>query len=79
MTFYETLSYVLETKGITPAEISAKTGINQSYFSKLKSGHMKDVTWDKALKIIAALEMTPNEFQEVSYYIMNTESDADES
>lgn len=79
MTFYETLSYVLEEKGISPAEISAKTGINQSYFSKLKSGHMKDVTWDKALKIIAALEMTPNEFQEVSYYLMKIGGDDDES
>ena len=71
MTFYETLAYVLDDKGITPAELSAKTGINQSYFSKLKSGHMKDVTWDKALTIIDALDMTPNEFQEVSYHVIS--------
>ena len=70
MTFYETLAYVLDEKGITPAELSAKTGINQSYFSKLKSGHMKDVTWDKALTIIAALDMTPNEFQSVEYSVI---------
>lgn len=62
MTFYETLSIAMETKGLTPAELSARTGIHQSYFSKLKSGHTKDVTWEKALLIIAALEMTPDEF-----------------
>lgn len=75
MTFYETLAYVLDEKGITPAELSAKTGINQSYFSKLKSGHMKDVTWDKALTIIAALDMTPNEFQKVEYSVVKLGDD----
>ena len=73
MTFYETLAYVLDEKGITPAELSAKTGINQSYFSKLKSGHMKDVTWDKALTIIAALDMTPNDFNNISYHVISLE------
>lgn len=71
MTFYEILSHVLDEKGMTPAELSAKTGINQSYFSKLKSGHTKDVTWEKALTIIAALDMTPNEFSEVKYAVVS--------
>lgn len=66
MTFYETLAIVMKDKGITAADICAKTGIHASYFSKLKSGHTKDVTWEKALVIIAALDMTPNEFYELS-------------
>jgi len=65
MTFYETLCEALKLKGMTASELSTKTGINQSYFSKLKSGYMKDVTWEKALTIIAALGMTPNEFYEM--------------
>ena len=66
MTFYETLACVLQEKGMTAAELSAKTGIGQPYFSRLKSGKTKDVTWEKALVIIAALEMTPSEFYEYS-------------
>lgn len=62
MTFYETLARVLNEKGMTAAELSAKTGIGQPYFSRLKSGKTKDVTWEKALVIIAALDMTPDEF-----------------
>ena len=62
MTFYETLVIAMDEKGFTPADISAKTGINQSYFSKLKSGHMQDVTWEKAIAIITAIGMTPDEF-----------------
>ena len=75
MTFYETLAFILDEKGIKPADLSAKSGIDQSYFSKLKSGHTKDVTWEKALKIIDALDMTPNEFHDVSYYIMSLDGD----
>ena len=71
MTFYETLAYVLDEKGVSPAELSAKTGIHQSYFSKLKSGHTKDVTWEKALKIISALDMTPNDFNNISYHVVS--------
>ena len=75
MSFYETLAYILDEKEMSPAELSAKTGIDQSYFSKLKSGYMKDVTWDKALTIIAALEMTPNDFQEISYHVISYDND----
>ena len=64
MTFYETLACVLKEKGMTAADLSAKTGIGQPYFSRLKSGKTKDVTWEKALTIIDALDMTPNEFYE---------------
>ena len=71
MSFYETLAYILEEKDMSPSELSARSGIDQSYFSKLKSGYMKDVTWDKALTIIDALDMTPNEFQEVSYHVIS--------
>ena len=62
MTFYETLEIAMLSRGLRAADICAKTGINAAYFSKLKSGHTKDVTWEKALMIIAALDMTPDEF-----------------
>ena len=65
MTFYETLVIAMEKKNMRPADIVAKTNLNDAYFSKLKSGHMKSVTWEKALEIIAALDMTPNEFYDL--------------
>ena len=62
MTFYETLEAILSERGMSAADLCAKAGIHQSYVSKLKSGHTKDVTWEKALTIIAALGMSPDEF-----------------
>lgn len=66
MTFYETFELALEKTGMSTAEICDKTGLYPSYFSKLKSGHAKDVTWEKALVIIDALGMSPSEFYELS-------------
>ncbi len=65
MTFYETLEIALKEKDMKAADICAATGIHSSYFSKLKSGHTKDVTWEKAVLIIGALGMTPDEFYEL--------------
>ena len=65
MTFYETLAMVMKEKNLTAAELSAKTGLHPSYFSKLKKGTFKDVTWEKALLIISALGITPGEFAEL--------------
>ena len=62
LTFYETLTIVMRNRGMTAADICAKTGLHPSYFSKLKSGHVKDPTWEKALLILEALEMNPTEF-----------------
>jgi transcriptional regulator with XRE-family HTH domain len=63
MTFYKTFVLALDAKGMTIGDICAKTGMHPSYFSKLKSGHTKDVTWERAIAIITALGMTPDEFR----------------
>ena len=65
MTFYEALVIAMEEKGISAADLSARTGFHQSYFSKLKNHHTKDVTWEKAIRIITAIGMTPDEFYEI--------------
>lgn len=78
MTFYEVLSLALDEQGMTPAELSAKTGMPQSYFSKLKSGYIKDVTWERALQIIDALGMTPNDFSRIEYSVVKLDGDDDE-
>lgn len=78
MSFYTTLAYVLAEKGMTASELSEKSGLSPSYFSKLKSGHTKDVTWEKALRIIRALDMTPNEFNDVSYYVISLKDESEQ-
>jgi transcriptional regulator with XRE-family HTH domain len=62
MTFYENLEKALRKRGFTAAELSRRSGVSQTYISNLKVGVAKDVTWEKALKIIEALGMTPSEF-----------------
>lgn len=62
MSFYELLAASMERTGITAAELSRRTGLSQSYFSNLKNGNAKDVTWEKALLIIESLGMKPSEF-----------------
>lgn len=66
MTFYETYERARRAAGMTDSEVCEKAGIYPAYISKLKSGHMHDATWEKALAIIAALGMTPDEFQSYS-------------
>ena len=60
--FYTTLTLALYARGMTTSDLCAKTGMHPSYFSQLSSGHTKDVTWGRAIAIIEALDMTPNEF-----------------
>lgn len=62
MTFYENLVVAMRVKGVNAAELSRRTGFYESFFSNLKNGNKKDVTWERALKIIEALGMTPSEF-----------------
>ncbi len=66
-TFYETLTILMDEKGMTAADICAKADLHQSYLSKLKSGHVKDPTWDKALAIVEALGITPNDFLAIQF------------
>lgn len=66
MSFYQNFEIALEKTGMNTAEVCAKTGLYPSYFSKLKKGEFKDVTWEKALIIIDALGMTPDEFHALS-------------
>lgn len=65
MTFYEALEIAMREKGLKPVDLAMRSGMHQSYFSKLKNGSQKSVEWEKALIIIEALGMTPNEFYEI--------------
>lgn len=64
MSFREAMNAALQLKGLKPADIASDT-VNASYISKLQTGRVKDPTWQKALAIIRALDMYPDEFSEL--------------
>ena len=61
-TFGETLNNAIKEKGINQKELSGKSGVAQSYISRLVNGVLKDPTFTKACAIIDALGMTLDEF-----------------
>ena len=71
MSFREALNAALELKGLKPADIASDT-VNASYISKLQTGRVKDPTWQKALVIIHALGMNPDEFSELEDQVSQT-------
>lgn len=66
MTFGQTLTMVMEEKGMDAVTLSRLSGVNTPYISKLRSGKIQDPTFTKAVNLILALGMTPTEFYELS-------------
>lgn len=62
MTFGEALTIAMEHKGIKANELAEKSGLSAPYISKLRRGKTGDPSWTKACMLIAALGMTPTEF-----------------
>jgi transcriptional regulator with XRE-family HTH domain len=61
--FAETMQEVMDEKGIKAVDIYRNNDtLTQQYISKLLRGKFEDPTFSKALAIIAALGMTPDEF-----------------
>lgn len=61
-TFGETLAYAMKTRGIKQTELSEKSGVYQSYVSRILSGKLTDPTFTKAIALIHALGITADEF-----------------
>ena len=62
MNFFEALDRCMKERGMRYSELAKRTGLYPAYFSKLKRGQARDVTWERALVIIDAIDMTPDEF-----------------
>ena len=69
MSFYVTLEYVMNEKGITAAELARRTGLYRSFFTNMKKGRAKMPSWENAVKIIHALGMTLDEFVELENHL----------
>lgn len=62
MKFGEAVSYYLEQQGMSAGELARRTGFSKAYISKLRSGQCSDPTFERAIAIIAALEVGIEEF-----------------
>lgn len=63
-TFGETLVACMGERGMTQKELAKRSGVYQSYISRLVTGALADPTFTKACALIKALGMTPDEFAE---------------
>lgn len=61
-TFGEALDQAMKARGIKQSELSERSGVYQSYISRLLSGKLLDPTFTKAVALIHALKMTTDEF-----------------
>ena len=61
MPFGATLRAIMDERGLRAQDLVCD-GLTQQYISQIKTGKLKDPTWEKALLIIDALGMTPSEF-----------------
>ena len=64
MGFYETLSEIMREKHVSASELARRSGLSTSFFTEMKKGRVKDISFENALRIFAALGITPNEFAE---------------
>lgn len=61
-TFGETLAQAMKDNGVKQNELSERSGVYQSYISRLLNGKLLDPTFTKAVALIHALGMTTDEF-----------------
>ncbi len=61
-TFGETLAQTMKIRGVKQNELSERSGVYQSYISRLLNGKLLDPTFTKAIALIRALGMTMDEF-----------------
>ena len=64
MAFSEALGAAMKIKGLRAVNIASDLA-DEPYLSRLLKGKVKEPTWQRALAIIEALGMTPDEFREL--------------
>ena len=62
MKFGEAVSHFLKEKNVSAGELSRRTGLSESYISKLRRGRCDDPSFRKAIAIINALEVDIDDF-----------------
>ena len=60
---WEQLNRIMQERNLNGNKLSKMAGVNRSFFSDLKSGKVKCLSWPNMCKIADALEVSLDEFR----------------
>ena len=60
---WEQLNKIMQERNLNGNQLSKMSGVNRSFFSDLKSGKVKYLSWPNICKIADALEVSLDEFR----------------
>ena len=60
---WERLNRIMQERNLNGYQLSKMSGVNRSFFSDLKSGKVKYLSWPNICKIADALEISLDEFR----------------
>ena len=60
---WEQLNKIMQERNLNGHQLSKMSGVNRSFFSDLKSGKVKYLSWPNICKIADALEISIDEFR----------------
>lgn len=60
---WEKLNKIMQERNLNGSQLSKMAGVNRSFFSDLKSGKVKYLSWPTMFKIADALKVSLDEFR----------------
>ena len=60
---WEQLNKIMQERNLNGSQLSKMAGVNRSFFSDLKSGKVKHLSWPNICKIADALEISLDELR----------------
>lgn len=60
---WEQLNKIMQERNLNGSQLSKMAGVNRSFFSDLKTGKVKYLSWPNMCKIADALEVSLDEFR----------------
>ena len=60
---WEKLNKIMQERDLNGSQLSKMAGVNRSFFSDLKTGKVKYLSWPNICKIADALEISLDEFR----------------
>lgn len=60
---WEQLNRIMKERNLNGHQLSKMAGVNRSFFSDLKSGKVKSLSWKNMCKLADALEVSLDEFR----------------
>lgn len=61
---WEQLNRIMQERNLNGYQLSKMAGVNRSFFSDLKSGKVKSLSWTNMCKLADALDVSLDEFRQ---------------